>query len=637
MSLYRKQLYTKNYPLTKQGIQNANQEIQKHLDEKTFQPDNLNKMCNDFNEIISEYGLSKTIFYSSRDLSGDSASSQTADSEKEIEIPSEELHYSISEQFGSIYVTVSFPGEKALNEDQLKKWDEQHAENQSFLQTSSFSKDRHYYFDPDKKQQCFTYILKKKPMHILVKVGLAIGLAVLFGWFAALLPEDVRKILVAKICSPIINKYMLLLNSIASFMIFFSVANSIIREERLEKFLKNCRDTMIGFGKSLLILGFVMMIIILPLFQTGAIERITNKFFPETSSTEKVNAPESEMSSEAQMLESVANIGEMFLDIIPNGMIDPFVEASVTLDDKMFTEPILKHENPEKTSSTLSVFHVNMLQVVALAICIGVVLLSLKTVAFLDNAKPVFFLQGIFKELESLFAKLLSILTGLIPVIIFFNLFQIIVEKKWNTLGKWIVALPLLAICVLAITIVNFAITVIKTGCSPARLFRQMWPIFTKVFSSGASSAVLGDDDCKKIMRSEEGLGLNALYDLAIPMGSVIYMPAVFGYLVIFVLCGAQFYNMETPLVFFIKLIVSAFLLSIAMPPVVGGAASGYTLIAAQMSLPSACVSIALILDPLLADRLMTTGNIVALPMTTMQIAKKQGTLVLGKEKTANK
>ena len=106
----------------------------------------------------------------------------------------------------------------------------------------------------------------------------------------------------------------------------------------------------------------------------------------------------------------------------------------------------------------------------------------------------------------------------------------------------------------------------------------------------------------------------------------VIHKPVTAVYNLMLVFYFARQYNVSCSLSWiFIAAFVCA-IVAIAMPPIPGGGAVGYSILFLQMGIPSEALAVALAMD-IITDFFVTAFEMFALPLSLINISSKMGTI----------
>lgn len=385
----------------------------------------------------------------------------------------------------------------------------------------------------------------------LIVIGIILGIA--GGLLLRNLCPDVALILATDYFNPVENMIMGLLNATASLMVFFSIISGVCGMGNIATFNKIGKAVITRFIFTLFWTLLVTMLISLPFF--------------------KIN---SDMGGSINFSE----IFQMILNIIPKDIVSPFLTC-------------------------------NMLQIVFLAMIIGIAILILRE-------KSLLIIDAV-NQLNRIMAMIIGYVVKTMPIVVFLSVFNTIVTGNLQNFGKAI-NLPLLFIlaCVIIFLLTVF-ISSFDAKTSILSLIKKVLPSVTLGFTTSSSSAVfpLSKDLCENKL----GISKNVV-NMGLPLGQVIFKPAMQTVLFLVGICCAQMYNIDISISDLIKLFITSFLLGIATPPVPGAAISTFSIIFISLGIPTQAISIILLFDPII-DRIGTAINIGTLNLVLIQGAKK--------------
>ena len=112
------------------------------------------------------------------------------------------------------------------------------------------------------------------------------------------------------------------------------------------------------------------------------------------------------------------------------------------------------------------------------------------------------------------------------------------------------------------------------------------------------------------------------LINFGVSIGQIIFMPGVAIQFFIVSLCIGQSFGTEITIVWIITSIITSTILAIATPPIPGGGLSCYTILFAQLGIPSAGIALVISID-LLMDAFLTACNLAFLQTELVLSAKK--------------
>ncbi len=262
----------------------------------------------------------------------------------------------------------------------------------------------------------------------------------------------------------------------------------------------------------------------------------------------------------------------MFFNIVPNNPVDPFMTG-------------------------------NALQIIVIGLFVGVGLLALG-----EKTKLV---RDFVNEGASLTQWLTTSVCSVVP----FFVFVALLHQVWSDRVALLLSLwrPLLVPAGVTVSwvILMLIYVSLRTKCSPIKILKKILPVYVFATSTGSSlmAFTLGMDTCR------EKLGVDESYvKFAYPMGNVVYMQGTVVYLTVISLFFADAYHINVSLVWFAVAVVSAALLSIAVPPIPGAAIMLFTVLFAQLGIPEDAIVLAITMD-IIMDFVDTGINIMMLIM----------------------
>lgn len=281
---------------------------------------------------------------------------------------------------------------------------------------------------------------------------------------------------------------------------------------------------------------------------------------------------------------NLVDLYKMILDIIPADILSPFITG-------------------------------NLLQVIFLAFCLGITLLILEN-------KTQLVVEAV-TQLSSVFDFIIGIISKLLPITVFISIFDMILTGKLNEIiASYKIPLLLTYLCM--ITVAAFLIkNAIHLKVSAIKLLKKMWPFLLLAFSTASSMASL--PVVKSCCEDEMGVSTD-ITAMGLPLGQVLYKIGSQCCMLVVGLFMAEYYNIPITAGYLVQLFISSILLTLATPPIAGGAVAIYTILFSQLNIPVAAISMILILDPIV-DRIRTATNLATLSLQTLGIAEKMDML----------
>lgn len=268
-----------------------------------------------------------------------------------------------------------------------------------------------------------------------------------------------------------------------------------------------------------------------------------------------------------------ASITELILSIFPSTIVEPFASG-------------------------------NTLQIIFLAIVIGIALLYL--------GKQASSVARAIEQTNLLVNFIMEVISKLVPFVIFL----VIVNMIWSgsidvMLSSWklIVVLALSFIVIAAVFVI---ITSIRQKVSAGILISKSMPTFIVALTTASSAAAFSSN----MTTCEKKFGIDqALIRFGIPLGMVMHKPiaAVYNLLLVFYFAGR--YDIPCSVGWIAVAVFICSIIAIATPPIPGGGAVAYSIIFAQMGIPTEAMAVALAID-IITDFMITAFEMFVLPLS---------------------
>lgn len=217
----------------------------------------------------------------------------------------------------------------------------------------------------------------------------------------------------------------------------------------------------------------------------------------------------------------------------------------------------------------------NPVQILFLAALVGIAMLLLqnKTTVAAD----------FIAESNRIVQKIMEIFSRLIPFFVFGSIFNMIVGGNFSTLIGMGRLFLLVVLGDLIISLLYLLMVSLRRRVPLGLLLRKALPATMIAFGSASSSAAMASN----LENCNRKLGIDKkVVNFGVPLGQVVFMP---GCIVLFLTVGlymAQAYGMELTVGRLITAMIVTVMLSIAAPPVPGGALTCYTLLFLQLGIP---------------------------------------------------
>ena len=411
------------------------------------------------------------------------------------------------------------------------------------------------------KVNTVSLVLADKPKRSMVfYIMLAVLSAVLLGILGNTMPENVRMIVTDAVLSPLSNAFLGLLNTFAGIMILLTICSGIIGMGDSAAIGRMGKSVVARFIGILLLTSSISAAITLPFVHLNL----------SSVSAGQVSAP--------------ASISQMFFDILPQNIIDPF-----------------------RTGNT---FHI-----IVIAAFIGCALLALG-----ERGSHI---REWIGEASLLFQQIVSSVCSLVPLFIFSMLLRLVWSGELRMLVSVVKPIILITALSVALVMVLWIISSLYLKCPPIRLLKSVLPAFAVAFSTASSMSAfqISTETCEKKLGANHDL-TSFIY----PLGSVIYMPASVVYFTVIVCAFAEIYQIAVNLPWLIMAVAICTCITIAMPPVPGADILCYSVLFSSLGIPSEAMILSTAAG-LLLDYLLTGINVVLLIFQVACDAKRFGKL----------
>lgn len=267
-----------------------------------------------------------------------------------------------------------------------------------------------------------------------------------------------------------------------------------------------------------------------------------------------------------------SDLYQMLLNIIPSNLLTPFTEG-------------------------------NSLQIIFIAVIFGLSMLILN-----DKTATV---AKFTEQANYIIQFIMKCLSGLIPIFVFFSIFNIIIGGNFDTVSGSVKPILLGVAGDVFVMIVYTVFVCLRRKVSPLLLIKKVLPTFMITLTTASSAAAYAIN----VEACEKRLGIDKkIISFGLPLGQVIFMPGMAALFFTMGLCMAEVFDVAVTPIWLVTLFVIAFVLAVAAPPVPGGALVCYTILMTQLGIPDDAVSIAIALNVIL-DFITTAANIFCLQL----------------------
>lgn len=255
----------------------------------------------------------------------------------------------------------------------------------------------------------------------------------------------------------------------------------------------------------------------------------------------------------------------------------------------------------------------NILQIIFMAIIIGIALLYL--------GKQTRSVAKAIEEVNLLVQFLMRIISKLVPCVIFLVIVNMIWSDNIDILASSWKLILIIAIAFIAIALVFLIVTSIQRKVGFSSLLKKSMPTFLVALTTASSAAAFSSN----VSTCEEKFGIEpSLIRFGIPLGMIMHKPisAVYNLLIVFFF--AEKYGVSCSVGWMIVAVIISSIIAIATPPIPGGGAVAYSIIFAQMGIPSEAMTIALAID-IITDFLITAFEMLVLPLSLINTGYSLG------------
>lgn len=392
----------------------------------------------------------------------------------------------------------------------------------------------------------------------VLQLLLAIVAAGICGLLCLAAPSAIRSV-AGEVAAPLFTALMGILQTLAGPVIFLSVCWSVVSIGDVQVLGKIGRTVLIRFLAAICLLTGITAVCLTWAFRT-------------------------ESGVAAEGTNAAAQIYSMILGIIPSNIVSPFMEG-------------------------------NSLQIIFMAICVGVVLLVLG-----DKVSSV---RTFVEQVNITVQFMMGAVSRYIPVLVFVSLFSLILSDALNGLGGVLKGLLLdIGACLLWPLLYALAAS-LRLRVSYPMLLRKLMPTYLIALFTASSAAALSTN----LETCRQRLGISGrIVNFAVPLGQVMFKTGgAVGFFVL-TLGLAEFYGMAMPVSWVVTAVITSGLVAIATPPVPGGFTVSCTVLLAQLGIPMEAVALVIAANVIL-DFFMTSCGLSCLQSELLLAANKLGML----------
>lgn len=250
----------------------------------------------------------------------------------------------------------------------------------------------------------------------------------------------------------------------------------------------------------------------------------------------------------------IGKIMELILNVFPRNIVSPFLEG-------------------------------NTMQIILLAAAVGCITLILGSGTELIAAG--------LEQANHIVQYMIEMISGIVPVFIFIIILRLLWSGSLDVFGSvWKPFLIFVLILAAALVVVFYVCA--KEKIKFTKLIRKMFPGFFIAVTTASSSAAFGT-----VMSScEHDLGVSPkLTNFGLPLSMVLFKPSTSIGFIVVGLSFAKMYNVDVSIAWIIITMIVVTTISIALPPIPGGALACYSILFTQLGIPQEALGITMILD----------------------------------------
>ncbi len=268
--------------------------------------------------------------------------------------------------------------------------------------------------------------------------------------------------------------------------------------------------------------------------------------------------------------EVLRSVVEMLLGIVPHNIVDPFRDG-------------------------------NTLQILFLGVIVGIAIIALR-----DRMQV---LTQVVEQSNAAIQFILAAISSMTPTFIFLSVLRLAFQETLLQSFAGLAQAIVLTVTLSMVEILLEVFSLTRLGISPIRAVKKLGSSFLIAVSTASSAAAFPAmmDCCRKKLGIDE-----KLMNFALPFGSVVFMPHAVALFLVVPLFISQLYGVELTVGSLILCLINAVVLSVAAPPIPGGAVSCFTLMFLQIGIPLEGISLAIAALAVL-DFTSTAGQLNAL------------------------
>ncbi|MCR5733319.1 MAG: dicarboxylate/amino acid:cation symporter [Lachnospiraceae bacterium] len=414
---------------------------------------------------------------------------------------------------------------------------------------------------------------KKRPGNVYVtlsSLAAAVILGLLFRW---LVPATVNNTLCDYIFAPFRTMFINALKIVVGPVVFFSIVTCISQFTNLSELGK------IGAK----VTGMYIITTILAIWVGGAVFFLLKpgKWGMALHGTIELSQVSVNTQADTSLLNTLINI-------VPSNLLEPFVESDT-------------------------------LQIIFLAVLIGA------AVGMIGRYTKV--LQDIFEACNELFLTITTIISKLIPAVVFASIFLMMIRTGADSIMAMISMAGTDILAMFAMMAVYGFLMLLLAGLNPLKFYKKTWPGMLTSFSLSSSNAAMPNN--LRICTEELGISPKVC-NFSIPLGATINMDGTSIHLIVASLFLARVYGVSVPQSAVLSIVLTILMLSLGTPGVPGASLVCLSILLYQIGVPIEAIGLIMGVDSLL-DMFRTVSNTTGDMAVTAIVAKSEKLIDLKK------
>lgn len=414
--------------------------------------------------------------------------------------------------------------------------------------------------------------IKKKKMGSTGITLISMGAAIILGFlFKNFVPAAVNDVLCGYIFMPFRTMFISALKIVVGPVVFFSIVTCISQFTNLS-----------DLGKiGLKVMGLYFLTTILAVLIGACSFNIFNPGEWEMALNGNIDPVEVNVNTDADtsLLSTIVNI-------VPSNLVKPFVESDT-------------------------------LQIIFLAVLLGI------AVGMIGRYTKV--LMEVFEACNELFLTVTTLISKLIPAVVFAAVFLLIIQTGTDSLMAMVSMTGTEVAAMTVMMMVYGTLLLILARLNPITFFRKNWEGMLTSFSLSSSNAAMPNN-----MRiCTEKLGISPMVcNFSIPLGATVNMDGTSIHLTISALFLAKICGITVPESALLSIAITIVMLSLGTPGVPGASLVCLSVLLNQIGVPIEAIGIIMGVDSLL-DMFRTVSNTTGDVAVTTIVAKSENLIDL--------